>query len=224
MLDLLLMPIELFIGVGIGFHVGDKRQGFSLREFKIASIAFFIVGGFMMFGAEQLSFGLFLQLFVGLAILFIGVFIGDYLAAHLIGKTVGKSVKKRDVQLVIFDFLRQAERVANGACTKCDTTEMFDKLDNVTSHIERLKSHLSEDESKLSKENLSIIADSCHTLSRISVMICNGKKDLKNKFVSLANELSHITWDALTETEKQVEMKLQRSSIKVVSYAMKMQK
>jgi uncharacterized protein YneF (UPF0154 family) len=209
---LIIIPIEFLIGMIVGIYSGDHKKGLSFNDLKVGAFIFFGINIFILLNASAITTASWLHLCLSFVSLFSGAFVGEYIVISWRKKIVSTSVKKADMQVTVNEFIQKSRSIADGNINQ--TTLMHYKLNEIMFHLRRLNRYVRD------TQQLHAIGDSCRTLARVSVLIGEGRTDMKDKFDELSIRLSQISWETLVATELTLGSELSKSSFKILRHGL----
>ena len=91
----MLIGLELFMGIIVGFIVCDNQKGFSITEIKVSSLLFILSNAFVFWKNPDVKAIIFSHLAISWFILMIGVYLGEKIKMHLINSYLAKMQKDK---------------------------------------------------------------------------------------------------------------------------------
>jgi hypothetical protein len=204
----IIIPIEFLIGMIVGIYSGDHKKGCSFKDLKVGAIIFIVINVFIFFTTSMITTASWIHLCLSFISLFGGAFIGEYILIKWRQKIISTSVNKTDMQVTVNQFIQKSRNIADGNIGQA--TLMHYKLNEIMFHLRRLNRCVKD------TQQLHAIGDSCRTLARVSVLIGEGRTDMKPKFDELSVRLSQVSWETLVATEITLGSELSKSSFKIL--------
>jgi hypothetical protein len=205
---LIIIPIEFLIGMIVGIYSSDNKKCVSFKDFKVGAVIFLGINIFMLLNTSIITAGIWIHLCLSFVSLFGGAFVGEYILIEWRKKIIATSVKKTDMQVTVNEFIQKSRSIAEGNTNQAIL--MHYKLNEIMFHLRRLNRCVKD------TQQLHAIGDSCKTLARVSILIGEGRTDMKDKFDELSIRLSHVSWETLVATELNLGSELSRSSFKIL--------
>lgn len=210
---LTVFPLELLLGIALGFFLSDGKPGMSLDEVKISSLVFLLTNAFVMLTHPEMSVTVFAYLAVSWIAINIGMLLGELIRFSLISRILG-IIAKKDVQLKVTEFVRLATRYgftgyhADYEAAKAQLESVYQELTRVAERAGRMKN-------SDTGRKLRIIGDLCRQYMDTAEIVCREQEPARKQeallvWGELGNTLTSLSWDTLNHAEEEIKKKLSR--------------
>lgn len=205
---MILFFFQALVGLVIGFYTTDKKRGVSFKEMRFGVIVMMIVASAMLFTSEPMSFHSIVTTIICAFVLFGSIFAGEYIHIRLI-ESVLKSIQKENIHATVRRFVETAKTAAcaEGVGKEFMDAELYRTINYLKGLAERAKCF----KQKELANQIQTVADSCVTLSRLSVQIKNRQDESYQRYEQLADQLLAISWETLSHTEEHIQRDLGKS-------------
>lgn len=215
---ILLLFLQALIGFAIGFYFTDKRRGISRYEIQLSAIVVMVtIGTFIIFKNDNLiTVNILMITALSACAMFTTIFLGEYIHIRII-EHIMKDMQKESIHSAIAHFVHVAKQTANH---EGNGKEILDiELYKTVSRLHYLSERATCFKQKALAQQINAIAESCATLSRLSVCSYYDPESRQN-YQRLADQLLAISWETLSHAEKHIQDNLAKSW-NTIAFAMK---
>lgn len=209
-MDLIVLLSEVALGIALGFFLSDNRPGLSLDDVKVSSIVFVVVIGFVMLTHPEANVMVFAHLAIGWALINASMLAGELLRINLF-RYVRNAIAKKDVQLLVSDFVRLSTRYGfTGAAG--DRENALTKLAEVREQLKKVHRRAERFDQKIT-DRLDVIGELCEHYFETAVIVTQETSPQKRDEIlrhwgELGNTLTDISWDTLNHAEANINFKI----------------
>lgn len=202
---------EILLGMALGFFISDNRPGLSIEEVKVSSIVFLIATGIVMFTHPEVDVLVFAHLTLGWLLINAAMLGGELIRLKLF-QHLRNTIAKKDVQLLVNDFVRLATRFGFTR-QECDRQAMEDKLAEVKAQIRKVSKRTARFEDKQISRRIDVVAELCERYFEIAMIVAGEapgpyRDELLRQWNELGDVLTDISWDTLNHAEANVNLKI----------------